>query len=425
MIDSKTFGKILSVAFIFLMASSWACSEGSKSRETGLEKEEAVPVRFGRVQRGDLSRTLELVCNVAPGKKAVLMPNVPGTIYELFHDEGDVVPEGEPIIKINSDDVKVGLQRARAGLASAQATAAQARVQLSLSRKQFERVKELKEKGSISKSDYDQARAAYDAAQEAVKMADAGVKNSRALLEKAENYMDDTIIRAPFEGAVAKLLVDVGDRVYTMPPTAMAAVIDYDTVKIECPVAERDVGSIEKGKKAEVAMDAYPNTTLKAEIERVVPYLDPESRTFTVKLLLDNPGHKYKPGMMARVYVEAVYEDIIYVHRDAFSLSNITGKIRVVEVADGVAKERRAVKGRDFGEYVEIKDLAGLKVGSMVVTSGASDIVEGQPVKPVSGESRGVKPQPARGTAVEPAPATGEEKIEKSPQGEDGGGDDK
>ncbi len=423
MIYSKTVKRLFSLVLAFLVACSWACSGQPEKREKGEKAEESIPVRFGKVQRGELSKTLELVGNLTPGKKAVLMPNVPGTIEELYRDEGDVVSEGEPIIEIDSEDVDVGLQRARAGLASAQATAAQARVQLNLSRKQFRRVKELREQGSISRSDYDQAGAAYEAAREAVKMADAGVENSKALLEKAQTYKGDTIIKAPFEGAIAKLMVDVGDRVYTMPPTAMVVVIDYDTVKIECPVAERDVGSVEKGKKAEVALDAYPNTSFEAKIEQVAPYLEPESRTFTVKLKLDNPDHKYKPGMMARVYVDTTFEDIIYVHRDAFSLSNITGKIRVVEVVDGVAKERPAVKGRDFGKYVEIKELAGLEVGSLVITSGASDIVEGQPLELVAKKGSDVKLEPARESTMELAPATGEEKTEKSPPEEkDGGG---
>ena len=372
----KTNKLIAAIMIVFALA--WLGCDKKKEAEA---EETPMSVRFGKVTQGEITRTLDLVCNVNADRMSVLMSNVPGKIRKIYHRDGDSVPEAEPLIEIDPEEVELGVQQAGAGLSAAQATAAQAQVQRDVMRNEFERISALRDRDAISQSDYDRAEAAYRAAEQAVVMAEANIDNASALVGRADIYNRDTVVRAPFAGHIAKLLVEEGDRILTMPPTALLAIIDYDRVKVECPVAERDVGSVNEGMAISIRFDAFPNATVEAAIDRVVPYLEPESRTFTVQSYIDNMEHRYKPGMMARVAVVATYPDVVTVERDAFSLNNVTGDIRIVEVVDGVARERMARPGRSFGDRVEIVDMAGLSDGSVVITSGASDILEGQRVK--------------------------------------------
>jgi len=373
------------------------CKKGTTTAKT---ETPPIPVQLGKVTQGDITLTLELVGNVLPDKKAILTSNVPGKINKVYRREGEEVPEAEPLVEIDPEEIEIGLQQVRGALAQSYAAAAQARVQRSLAKKEYDRIAKLKEINAVSQSDFDRAKAAYNASQETVRMAEAGVKQAKAVLAKAELYQRDAIVRAPFGGEIARLLVEEGERIQTMPPTPILALVDYSKVKIECPVAERDVGAVTEGMSAQVVFDAYPNVTVEASIGRIVPILDVQSRTFTAQIFLDNPDRLYKPGMMARVYLKASFPNVITVNRDAFSLSNLTGNIRIVEVVDNVARERNAIQGRSFGDRVEIRELAGLKVGSLVIISGASDIVEGQRVT---------------GTLVEETPVqTGEAKVSTS-----------
>jgi len=369
---------------------------GCTKKEVQESEAPAVPVRFGKVTKGDITQVLELVGNVKPDRMAVIMSNVPGKVLKVYHRDGESVPEGEPLIELDPEEIELGMRQAKAGLSAAYATAAQARVQRDATKKEFDRVVELMQRDAISRSDYDKAEAMYEASRQAVRMAQANIRNAKALIGKAKMYHRDSVIKAPFAGEIAKLMIEEGERIYTMPPTPALVLIDYDRVKIECPVAERDVGSITEGMSVQVMLDAFPNVTLDATIDRVVPFLEAESRTFTIKVYLDNPDHRYKPGMMARVNVSATYHNVISVHRDAFSLNNITGDIRVVEIVDGLAVERMAVPGRSFGDRVEIRKLAGLKIGSIVITSGASDILDGQRVEPVMEGDVEVEPTAAK-----------------------------
>jgi len=389
--------------FLLVGALLWPACAKEEEQKTGAPP---IPVRFGKVTKGDITMTLAFVGNVAPDKQAILMSNVPGMVKKVYHRDGESVKKGERLIQIDPEEIDLGMKQAKAALSLSYATSAQARIQRNAMEKEFDRIKELMDRGAVSKSDYDKAEAGYKATKEAVRMAGAGVRNARAVISKAKLYKRDTVIKAPFAGEIAKLLVEEGELIKTMPPTPILALIDYDRVKIECPVAERDVGSVKVGMPVTVVMDAYPNVTIEATIDRVVPFLEPQSRTFTIKVLLDNPEHLYKPGMMARVYVNAVFHEIISVHRDAFSLNNFTADMRIVEVVEGVARERMAVPGRGLGDRIELRELGGLKIGSVVVTSGASDIQEGQPIKLSQGEG---EPDARSAPAENPAREANEE----------------
>lgn len=392
---------------LILTAAVLFCGGCKKKQQAEVKQQPPIPVKYSVVTQGEITQKLELSCNIKAEKTAVLMSAVPGKIIKVYRREGESVAQDEPLVDVNPEEIQLAKQQAEAGLSAAQATEAQAKVQTSVTKADYERYSALKEKNAISQSDFDKAQGAYDAAQEAVKMAEAGVSNAKALVDRADIYQRDTTIMAPFPGELVKLLVEEGERIQTMPPTPIGVLMDYSRVKIECYVAERDIGSVTEGASGYVFMDAYPNTSIEISIERIVPYLDPQSRTFTIETILDNADHHFKPGMMARLQLTATYSDVITVPRDAFSLNNITGEIRIVEILDGVAKERKAIAGRSFGDRLEITDLAGLQVGSIVITSGASDIMDGQKVELAAAEGEDLMLQPT-GTSTSEVETWGE-----------------
>ncbi len=372
--------KLIKRPAVLLLALLIVFSACKAKEEKKVVEDPGVAVRYSKVTRGEITQTLELVRNIKPNRMTVLMSAVPGKIVKVYHREGTGVPEGEPLIDIDPEEIELSVKQAHAGLSAARAMASQARVQRSVLKMDFDRFKELLERDAISQSEFDRAEAAYKASRQAVKQAEANIRNSKALVEKAELYERDLVITAPFGGEIVKLLVEEGGRIQTMPPTPLLALVDYETVQVECSVSERDVGSIIEDTTISVTLDAFPNTSSEAIIERIVPLLDPQTRTFTVIATMDNYEHTTKPGMMARVIVPATFEDILSVHRDAFSLNNITGIIRIVEVVDNIAKERKVIAGRNFGDRVELRDPAGLKEGSIVITSGASGLLAGQKI---------------------------------------------
>lgn len=343
-------------------------------------------VKVAQVKKGDIRERLSLVGNVLPNRKAVLMSKVPGKVIKIYHRDGDRVKKNESLVKIDPEDVDRGVKQARAALATAYAAATQAQVQRSIIEADFNRLKELYDKGAISKDQLEKAEAGFKASEASVKMAQAGIQQAQAAVGNASSYRRETLVRAPFDGEVAKLLLEEGERIQTMPPTPIMVLMDYDSVEVECQVTEREVGVIKEGMPVSLVLDAFPNSTIEAAVTRVVPVLDPTTRSFTLRIALPNADHRIKPGMMARISLEVLYTNVITAPTDSSSLNNVTGQRRVVEVVDSKAVERFCSLGRNFGNLVELTDLGGLNVGSKVIVSGASSIYTGMSVQIVGSE---------------------------------------
>lgn len=384
--------KLVSTFFVMLMVSllslGTSCSkkkEGNKAQT----REEGAPlsVKVAKVAQGDITATVEFVGNVLPDKQAVITSQVPGQVKRIFHREGDWVKKGAPLVSINPEYIDRGVTQAQSAVTAANATLNQAIIQRNLMEDDLKRINELYQRGAVSKEQLEKVEAAFKAAEENVRMAEAGLKQAKAVLGDAQSYKRETTIKSPFEGEIAKLLLEEGERIQTMPPTPILVLVNYDEVDVQFSVSEREVGVIIEGIPCQVILDAFPHSTIEATVTRVVPVLEPSTRTFTVKIRLDNKNHKIKPGMMARIVLNVTYKNIITVHRDAISLNNITGERRVVEVVDSKAIERMVELGRSFGDRVEIVSLAGLQAGSQVIVSGASDIFTGTPVQIVETEN--------------------------------------
>lgn len=376
------------LCLFFLLLTQLSCSK-KKDEKKAQTREEGAPlaVKVALVTQSDINTTVEFVGNVLPDKQAVITSQVPGQVKKVFHREGDWVKKGTPLVSINPEYIDRGVTQAQSAVTAANATLNQAIIQRNLMEDDLKRISELYQRGAVSQEQFEKAQAAFKAAEENVRMAEAGLKQAKAVLGDAQSYKRETVIKAPFEGEIAKLLLEEGERIQTMPPTPILALVNYDKVDVQFSVTEREVGVISEGMPCQVVLDAFPHSTIEATVTRVVPVLDASTRTFTVKVRLDNKDHKIKPGMMARVVLNVVYKNIVTVHRDAVSLNNITGERRVVEVVDSKAVERMVDLGRSFGDRVEIISLAGLRVGSQVIVSGASDIFTGTPVQIVETES--------------------------------------
>lgn len=376
------------LCLLFLLLTQLSCSK-KKDEKKAQTREEGAPlaVKVALVTQSDINATVEFVGNVLPDKQAVITSQVPGQVKKIFHREGEWVKKGTALVSINPEYIDRGVTQAQSAVTAANATLNQAIIQRNLMEDDLKRISELYQRGAVSQEQFEKAQAAFKAAEENVRMAEAGLKQAKAVLGDAQSYKRETVIKAPFEGEIAKLLLEEGERIQTMPPTPILALVNYDKVDVQFSVTEREVGVISEGMPCQVILDAFPHSTIEATVTRVVPVLDASTRTFTVKVRLDNKDHKIKPGMMARVVLNVVYKNIVTVHRDAVSLNNITGERRVVEVVDFKAVERMVDLGRSFGDRVEIINLAGLRVGSQVIVSGASDIFTGTPVQIVETES--------------------------------------
>jgi HlyD family secretion protein len=223
-------------------------------------------------------------------------PRRQGVLQELYVEEGDVVRRGQPLARMDSDDLRERLGELRAQLASAQA-------QLARSRSELDRNERLYRQNAISQSDFDRVRSIF-------LVDEAAVKAARQRLEARQVEQADLIVRAPFDGVVSQRFADPG--AFVTPTTTAAAVAGATSSSIVelaqgleavAKVPESDIGRIRLGQDAEVRVDAFPDRRFPARVKRITPRAVKLNNvtSFDVVLAFLKPEPQLRIGMTADI----------------------------------------------------------------------------------------------------------------------------
>jgi RND family efflux transporter MFP subunit len=230
------------------------------------------------------------------------------------------------------------------------------------------RVQDLQGRGSATAKNLEDATAAFQVARAAVDQAAAQLAAAEVTLGQAE-------IRAPFAGSVTARHVEPGDM--ATPGTPLFQIEDLSRVKVAVAVRESEVTGLAPGGAADVRVEALGESR-QARIERVDPSGDPASRTYTVELVLDNPGERLKPAMFARATFERGRREVLAVPVSALVER---GQLRGLFVVgdDSRARLRWIRPGRTADGGMEI--LAGLSAGERFLLAPPPELTDGARVE--------------------------------------------
>jgi RND family efflux transporter MFP subunit len=286
----------------------------------------------------------EVVATVRPRLRATLEARVAGQIADLPVILGQQVKAGDLIARLNAPEIQARLDSAKAGLA--------------LAEKEWKRASTLFEQQAATRVEHEAAEARYN-------MALASMAEAKSML----GYMD---IVAPFTGRVTRKHVDRGD--LAGPGKPLVDLEDPSMLEAEAFVPEHLSGSLEAGSALTLqAKDASP--ALQARIRELAPAADPVSRTLLIRAELpDSAG--LVSGRFIRLLVPTGKREGLrvplsaIVHRGQLDL--------VFTVEENKARMHLVRLGRTVGDQVEV--LSGLVAGAKVITTGASQLIDGQPL---------------------------------------------
>ncbi len=201
------------------------------------------------------------------------------------------------------------------------------------------------------------------------------IKQAEAAVELARIQLDETTIRAPFDGIVAELYVSEGSIVGPSTPVALFVSRELEAV---IDVEENRIQEVRPGQHAAIKVSAYPDEDFPAVVTSVAPVADPATHTFTVKVTPVDEAGKLRSGMYANLALLVEEKQAaLLVPRAAVTLINNKESVYVVQ--DDIAQLRPVVTGLTDGDNVEI--LSGLRPGEMVVTAGQSSLNDGMRVR--------------------------------------------
>ncbi len=336
-------GIIVLVLVILIVArfSSIGSSENARRSNIPLVKTE-------KVIREMVEYKLQFNGDVVAIQQAGIYSKVSGNLERVLADMGTHVHRNQLLAVIDSTELYQQVQQTAATYANARII--------------YQRNNELLRQNLVAKQDRDNAEAA-------MKVALANYATAKTKLSYAR-------ITAPFSGFVTKRYLDAGALV-TNNNSTLFLLMDLDTVKVIVNVLEKDIPLIALGKKAIVAVDAFPGKEYEGTISRVSEAVDLSTRTMAVEIDIPNKDNSLKPGMFATVtLVVSQHSNAITVPTYALMKDNI-GQF-VFALVNNTAKKVRVQPGIEIDTRTEIT--SGLTGEETIITTGQQFLHDGGPV---------------------------------------------
>ena len=320
---------------------------------------------------------------VSARTKAAVSTNATGRLEYRGVQEGSVVTAGEVLARIENRDVTASQDQAQASLRAAKANLEQGLAELRDAQANLKRSEDLVKKNFISSASFDAALARFDKAKASVASFNGAIGVSEANVRAAQVTVEQTLIRAPFDGVVLTKNANVGDIItpFSSAADSKGAVVnmaDMSTLEVEADVSEISLSKISVAQAVEIQLDAFPDLRLLGKVSRIVPTVDRSKATVLVKVEFVEKDPRVLPDMSAKVSFLArelkpeerkpviAAQPIAIVKRD--------GKDVMFLFDNNLAKMVAVTVGNKIGDLVQV---SGVKPGDKIVLAPSEKIKDG------------------------------------------------
>lgn len=353
-----TFRSGFAAALLVLAATTLASCGGEEAAPVAAPP----PVMVVRVEGHRIEDRLEATGQLIAPSQAAVAAQVGGQVTAIPRDEGSAAAENDIVIEIDPERRQLEAQSARAMLVQAEAQAAEAQ-------REVVRMQKLHAQGVAADAKLDQVRTALSSATSARDAA-------KAQAGMAERSLQDSSVRAPFAGLVARRYVSEGE--FVQPGQKLFDLVALDPIEVEFHVPEKESSRVAQDAPVAVRVAPFPDEVFQARVTLVSPTIDPTTRTLRVKAQLPNSDGRLRPGLFARADLGiAVHENVPMIPEEAV-LQRAGGPIAYV-IRDETRVQRRALElGVIRDGQIEVR--SGVAIGEDVVVRGANELVDGSVV---------------------------------------------
>ena len=214
---------------------------------------------------------------IQPEVEVVIRPDVSGEIIELNVREGDFVREGELLLRIKPDIYEARIDELNAMLLSQRSRMEEARANMLQAESEYLKNKQLYDRNLISELEYAQSKNLLEARKANLKAAEYQIESARAQLRRAEEELQQTVIRSPKNGTISRLAVERGERVLGQAQTAgteMMRIARMEQMEINVDVNENDIVNVSLSDTTEMQVDAYPNRVFEGLVTEIANSAD-------------------------------------------------------------------------------------------------------------------------------------------------------
>lgn len=266
---------------------------GCQQNELTTSKElDSIPVTVTLPTIGDITVYLESIGILQPSVLMEIRPQTSGPLTDIFIKEGQIVKQGDPLFKIDSQPYEIKVREAEALLAIDQAG-------LKAVQKKMARYKDLAERNLVAQTEWDELKAQ-------LKKGQASVDLDSARLSFAKLELERCLLISPLDGRVGKLDASKGLMVASLQLTPLATISQLDPLIVEFTVTEKEFSLLPK-EDLQIKMQSLCSSDSEEGIEGTITFLDNHFDAKTGLLLVrgkvENQAHSLRPGQSVQIQV--------------------------------------------------------------------------------------------------------------------------
>jgi RND family efflux transporter MFP subunit len=367
----------LSVSLACALAISLAgCSRGSATTESKappqllVAPEDLVTIRQAAVASGPL-----ITGNIQPERRADLRAEVSAIVLAVLKENGDPVKKGDLLVRLDDTSIRDALMSAR----EAERASVQASQQ---AERQFQRLTTLRASGMASAQQLEDAEIRRNTAQ-------SDMSAARARLVSAQQLLQRTEARAPFDGIVSDRKVSAGDTAQV--GKELLKVIDPHSLRFEGFVSSDAIASVKSGQRVSFRVNGNGAQEFAGKIRRVSPTANATTRQVEVQVDFDGGAQPQMAGLYAEGRIEASSATALVI--PASSLIREGDRAWAWRVNDNTLRKVAVTVGERDPRRGDFVVTAGLADGDRLLRHPGGTLKDGQAVQPTP-SAQGAKDKP-------------------------------
>ena len=325
---------------LFTFTSGCSNQATDKGNKVSNSNDFSVPVETIQVNAAPFTQYIEAVGTLESPETTELTSENKGKVAYLNIPEGEVVPKGHILAKVDDSTSSAEIKIAKAKLKNVD--------------ENYKRMKSLQEQGAVSKQTLDNALEELESAE--------------GELERVESIQEKTTITAPFEGVLSFKNVSTG--AFIDPGDVIVRISQINPLDLIFSLPEKYSSSIKPGQHLDFSLSDENDTSkiYSARVSTIDPYIDKETRSLKIKASVDNTNKKLLPGRFTTIKLAFKKVDkAIFIPQQALIQEGDTKKVFLVK-EDNTVDLQTVKSGQWTKDSVEI--LSGLQSGDVIVTAG-------------------------------------------------------
>lgn len=322
---------------------------GSPADSSNFKGPPPVSVELATVEQRPLRDVVQFVGQLEAEESIPLRSEIDGSIDSVEFQEGDQVARGSLLFRLRDDEQRARLREAEAALM--------------LARQQYDRAKELIERRTVSQSEFDNASAR--------------LLEAEARRDLMRVQLEQTEIRAPFDGILGARLVSPGERI--SEETDLARLDAVDRLRLLFTVPEIALTAVKVALPLQIRVAPWPDEKFTGVVYFVAPTVNPATRRLLLKAWVPNADHRLRPGMFATIDLEVANKEQALVIPESALAYDAVGPY-VWRIDDENSAERVGIE-LGIRRDAQVEVLSGLAPGDRIVSAGVHKVAPGSRVQ--------------------------------------------